>query len=125
MQLFVKTLAGKTITLDVKASDTIDTVKAKIQEDGPGHMHRPRCVACAREVSPKDATETLCGSGASASPAARKARTLNPEVWGSEAHPVMRPSSRGEPHAVQGAMPKPHTSAQARILSQTERRLDL
>ena len=31
MQIFVKTLAGKTITLDVEASDTIDNVKAKIQ----------------------------------------------------------------------------------------------
>merc|ERR1712118_299949 len=32
MQIFVKTLTGKTITLDVEASDTIDNVKAKIQE---------------------------------------------------------------------------------------------
>lgn len=32
MQIFVKTLTGKTITLDVEASDTIDTVKAKIQD---------------------------------------------------------------------------------------------
>ena len=31
MQIFVKTLAGKTITWDVEASDTIDIVKAKIQ----------------------------------------------------------------------------------------------
>ncbi len=28
MQIFVKTLTGKTITLDVEASDTIDAVKA-------------------------------------------------------------------------------------------------
>ena len=32
MQIFVKTLTGKTITLDVEASDTIDNVKAKIHE---------------------------------------------------------------------------------------------
>ena len=32
MQLFVKTLTGKTITLDVEASDTIETVKAKIED---------------------------------------------------------------------------------------------
>jgi len=32
MQIFVKTLTGKTITLDVEPSDTIDNVKAKIQD---------------------------------------------------------------------------------------------
>ena len=32
MQIFVKTLTGKTITLDVEASDTIENVKQKIQE---------------------------------------------------------------------------------------------
>ena len=32
MQIFVKTLTGKTITLDVEASDTIDNVKAEIQD---------------------------------------------------------------------------------------------
>jgi len=32
MQIFVKTLTGKTITLDVEPSDTIDTVKTKIQD---------------------------------------------------------------------------------------------
>merc|ERR1711924_311588 len=31
-QIFVKTLTGKTITLDVEASDTIDNVKGKIQD---------------------------------------------------------------------------------------------
>ena len=32
MQIFVKTLTGKTITLDVEANDTISNVKAKIQD---------------------------------------------------------------------------------------------
>ena len=32
MQVFVKTLTGKTITLDVEPSDTIENVKAKIQD---------------------------------------------------------------------------------------------
>uniref|UniRef100_A0A0V0HSL3 Putative polyubiquitin 3-like n=1 Tax=Solanum chacoense TaxID=4108 RepID=A0A0V0HSL3_SOLCH len=32
MQIFVKTLTGKTITLEVESSDTINNVKAKIQD---------------------------------------------------------------------------------------------
>jgi ubiquitin len=32
MQIFVKTLTGKTITLDVEPSDTIENVKNKIQD---------------------------------------------------------------------------------------------
>jgi ubiquitin C len=32
MQIFVKTLTGKTITLEVEANDTIDSVKQKIQD---------------------------------------------------------------------------------------------
>jgi len=32
MQIFVKTLTGKTITLDVDASDSVETVKQKIQD---------------------------------------------------------------------------------------------
>jgi large subunit ribosomal protein L40e len=34
MQIFVKTHTGKTITLDINPSDTIASVKAKIQEQG-------------------------------------------------------------------------------------------
>ena len=32
MQIFVKTLTGKTITLDVEPSDTIENIKQKIQD---------------------------------------------------------------------------------------------
>ena len=32
MQIFIKTLTGKTITLDVEASDSIENIKAKIQD---------------------------------------------------------------------------------------------
>ena len=32
MQIFVKTLTGKTITLDVESNDTIDNIKTKIKE---------------------------------------------------------------------------------------------
>jgi ubiquitin len=32
MQIFVKTLTGKTITLDAEQSDTIETLKGRIQD---------------------------------------------------------------------------------------------
>lgn len=32
MQIFIKTLTGKTITLDVEPSDTIEAIKGKIQD---------------------------------------------------------------------------------------------
>jgi ubiquitin len=32
MQIFVRTLTGKTITLEVEHTDSIETVKAKIQD---------------------------------------------------------------------------------------------
>ena len=33
MQIFVKTLTGKTITLEIESSDTIQSVKSKIKKE--------------------------------------------------------------------------------------------